>query len=264
MTDGDIEQERLREFYDRQAASNPKHAAVLGEPNEFALSYREAQELRVFRELLPLKPSYRFVEFGSGGGRWLHAAAPIVDQCIGIELSSRCVETSRARLQKFDNVTIHQSAVQDYQLSGQFDVFYYSGVLLYLDQSEIDQCFHKHMPNLKSDGWVLIRDSISLSETHRYPRKEGYKTIYRSVETWNQIFQSHGLQLVKRVPANEFPISARVRSSSTLRSIHWISQKFGFESWFLDAVGKNFGDISNAQVLDPGYSHDFMLCRRAA
>ncbi len=264
MTVNNQERERVRELYESQAQANPKHAAVLGEPNDFSSAYREQQELAVFAEILPLKQSMRFIEFGSGGGRWLEAVAGKVSECVGVEFSDRCVEVSRQRLMKFDNVKIHHAAIQDFDLDREFDVLYYAGVLLYLPDQELDQCLSQHLSYLANDGHVLIRDSISLTETHLYQRSRTYKTIYRSIDSWQQILQSHNLQLITRVPANSLPISNRVRRSKTLRIIHWFALRLGCESALMSAVSRAFGHSSNAMDLDPGYSHDFMLCRRTA
>jgi SAM-dependent methyltransferase len=264
MTVSNQERERVREFYESQAQENPRHAAVLGEPNDFAAAYREHQELAVFREIVPLQSSTRFIEFGSGGGRWLEAVAATVRECAGVEFSNRCVEISRQRLADFDNVSIHRSDIQDFDLESEFDVLYYAGVLLYLTDQELDRCLSKHLPHLTSDGYVLIRDSVSLTKTHPYPRKQGYQTIYRSIETWQQILESHDLKLITRVPANGRPISDRVRRSKTLQLIHRVSRQSGYESVLMYVVSRTLGHISNASDLDPGYSHDFMLCQRAA
>jgi cyclopropane fatty-acyl-phospholipid synthase-like methyltransferase len=240
MTVSKQERERVRQYYESQAQENPRHAAVLGEPNDFAAAYREHQELAVFREIVPLQSSTRFIEFGSGGGRWLEAVAATVRECVGVEFSNRCVEISRQRLADFDNVSIHRSDIQDFDLESEFDVLYYSGVLLYLSDEEINTSLGNHLPYLSPDGMILIRDSVSLTQTHQYRHPKGYLAIHRTIEDWLQIMERHGLELAARAPANARPLSEAKRRSKALRWLHRIARRCGLESSLMKRVGDAF------------------------
>lgn len=256
------ELERVRQFYDLQALENPKHAAVLGEPNGFALAYREYQELAVFRQILPLNASTRLIEFGSGGGRWLRAVAPIVRQCVGVELSERCVDLSRRRLAGFDNVSIHHSAMGDFEMHTEFDVVYYAGILLYLNDVELKSCLDRHLQKLAPDGRVLIRDSLSANEHHEYRHHRGYVATYRTFADWQRIMADQGFVLESRSVANMRPISSRAKHSRLLRLAHGLANRCRVESGFVTMVSHFLG--RDPAVVDhaPGYTHEFLLYHR--
>ena len=253
------ERERVREFYERQAQQNPRHAAVLGEPNDFARAYREYQELKVFRSLLSSPPPARFVEFGSGGGRWLEAMAPVAKQCIGVEFSGRCVEVSRARLERFANVVVHQSAIQDFRLESQVDLLYFSGVLLYLPDEELLPCLRAHLEHLSSGGHVMIRDTVALGETHQWRHPQDYVATYRSIDDWQRMMTALGLRLDSRAVANERPISDRVKRSWPLRAMYQLARRCGTDRSMLTWVSNTFGHAATKIVQEAEYSHDFLL-----
>lgn len=252
----------IRGFYDRQAAENPRHAAVLGEPNDFATAYREHQEQRSLDALFPLDGSGRMIEFGCGGGRWLQALAPRVALAVGVEWSTRCVEICRQRVAGLENVHVHCADIRDFAVTGEFDLLYYSGVLLYLSDEALHSCLENHSRRLTDSGFVLIRDSLALHGTHWITHPQGYQAIYRSPESWHELMARHDFRLVTRRTANQRPLRNWARHSRILQMIHRGAQWWGAERLLLRTVANLFGYDQRTPVAGAEYSHDFMLYRR--
>jgi 2-polyprenyl-3-methyl-5-hydroxy-6-metoxy-1,4-benzoquinol methylase len=264
MIDDQLERARVRDFYDQQAARNPRHAAVLGEPSDFATAYREFQELRSFRAIVPLDPQTRLIEFGSGGGRWLDALAPLVSQAVGVELSPRCVDLSRQRLKAHRNVAVDHSDIEDYEPTGEFDLFFYSGVLLYLSDRALITCLRKHLSHLSADGKIVIRDSLSLGASHPLRHPDGYAAMYRSISDWQSMLAELGLVLRSRKIANQRPLSDRTKQSRLLQAADRVARRLSCHEFFLRSVAKLYGHDASLADEDPQYSHEFLLCRRIA
>jgi len=261
MTDA-TQRSQVRGFYDQQAAENPRHAAVLGEPNDFAASYREYQELLSLEALLPIDTTESLIEFGCGGGRWLHALAPRVGVAVGVDLSEKCVELCRQRFEAFGNVSVHHADIQEFSPIREYDLMYYSGVLLYLSDEAIHDCLEKHLPHLSDRGLVLVRDSLALHRTHQISHPQGYRAIYRSLESWREIFDRHDFDLAGRQRANRRPLRNRARNSRPLQAAHRWARSAGVEKQLLGAVSALCGYGGRMPDKGEEYSHDFMLYTR--
>lgn len=250
----------VRRFYNQQASENPRHAAVLGEPNDFATAYREHQEQATFLRNLVFKSSDCFLELGSGGGRWLELIANKVRFGVGVELSEQCVTVSRQRLADYPNISIVLSDITSYTPDRKFDYLYYSGVLLYLSDNQIHETLQRHLNALPDDCEVIMRDSLSTTQTHELCHPQGYRATYRTIEDWQTIMTAHGFELKSTSVANSYPLAAGVKHSSALLFGYRVARKVGLESPFIALVARLWGQSSSTD--DTGYSHEFMFFRR--
>jgi hypothetical protein len=262
MTSVDAEKvDRVRSFYDENAKSNRRFAAVLGESNDFSLAYREFQEWRTFCGVVSIDKDSSLLELGCGGGRWLDALSPSAGDLVGVELSSECAAVARERLKKRTNVSIVESAIQEYQPTREFTHLYYSGVLLYLDDHEVRQCVECHLRAQPKSPTIIIRDSVALEGTHQLLHGEGYSAIYRDIDHWQRLLMQFGYRLTKRAVANAKDLRPAVKNSMFVSHFYTVASWLGLSKFLFRVLAASRVPLRKTSQW-PGYSHDFLVFER--
>ena len=255
----DVTQNAVEKFYDQHAKDHPRYAAILAEPNLFASDYRHTAESHQFDRIIDPQPSDVWLEYGSGGGRWMSHVARRVDRVIGVELSPQCAELARHRLRHFPNAEILVSDLRHYQPPAATSVIYYAGVLLYLDDDEIGSVLDRHLRDRAGVRRILVRDSLAQDQTHQLHHASGYTASYRTVERWTEIFKSVGFDLKRRLPANVAPLTGQEKLDLQFRLTHRLLHTVGrSDRWLRRIYQRRLNDRMTDGFIDR-YRHDFLL-----
>lgn len=263
MTPDRGNQDRVKAFYDRQVEEHPESPAILGSSTKLHADYRDLGEWRAFSELISIGKSSRVLELGCGGGRWVERLAPSAREVVGVDISDNAVGLARSRAQRLGlvNSSYVVSSIVDYRPEGKFDLVYFSGVLLYLNDTEAAQALGNLDGHLERDASIVVRDSLT---DVCYERKTPhYNAHYRNADATSKLFERIGYRLHARRRATPQARSPRLINSRhadrlykafgliglgglVLRSLHWSSRN----------AGRNlFPDTLDGIK----YSHDFLV-----
>lgn len=189
--------EAVKAFYDRQAAEHPDMTAILGVYSRLAADFRDSEEWHVFKRMLLLTSNMHVLELGCGGGRWCEHLAPIVGTVTGIDLSSVAIDHARHRSAKrhLRNITYLHCSIEEFQPVELYDLIYFSGVSLYLNEAALKKSLTRYRNFLKNTGHIVLRDSIT-NEAHSIHHTQGYRAEYRTLHDFIVLFDESGFSLV--------------------------------------------------------------------
>lgn len=199
------------------------------------LHYREsskclnsALEQPYLKDLLPDPRGKRILDIGSGMGLFSEYAARLgAASIVGIDISNRMCDHAKARLQDFQNISIHNSAVEDFEWNGDpFDLIVSSLALHYV--VDLAATIQKTAQWLREGGYYIISvnhpfytagliesngDGLADSGNywHRGPRIQtflGTKIIkyHETLENYWQAFNTAGLQIITIKDLSPFSI----------------------------------------------------------
>jgi len=184
----------VRNFYDRQVLENPELPAILGVPNKLVADFRDQEEWRTFQKLVPLRSDMNVLELGCGGGRWCEHLSPFVRSVNGVDFSNNAISYAKrqADITQLRNIVYHHSSLEKFQPSEKFDLIYFSGVALYLEDSVLADCISRYSKYQDDKGLIIIvRDSVA-NLPHFLEHDQGYSAQYRTIDNFKALFESAG------------------------------------------------------------------------
>ena len=236
-------------------------AAVLGCRSQLTADYRIQREWQWFRKHVPLDKGIRFLELGCGGGRWAEKIAPRIAEFTGIDFSANAIALARknAARKGIKNVHYHLADIQEFAPNGQYDIIYFSSVLIYISEKEFAPVIGKYSRHLSERGRLLIRDSLS-DRTHCLTHP-GYSAIYRSFTEYGNALQGLHFHLLQRVEISRPLKHLRLWDSRSINRVyrwakHW---HVGWPFFFLIRLLSEGGQTGKNQAAGPSYSHDLLI-----
>lgn len=188
---------KVREFYERQVSENPELPSILGVANILVADLRDREEWIAFRKIVSLDRCMNVLELGSGGGRWCEHLAPLVGKVTGVDFSGNAIAYARKRVEgRYDNICFHHASVEEFHPLEKYDLIYFSGVTLYLENDTLMKCVTKYVAALKEGGVMVVRDSVA-NQAHELEHEGNYSAFYRAIDDYRLYFGAAGLCLTK-------------------------------------------------------------------
>lgn len=157
-----------------------------------AARYRLSKELQIIRDWLDsVSDSGRVLDLGCGAGAWAEIFARRYKSVIGIERSSLMVEAARNRMADLSNVEILEGDGRDNLPEGSFDMIFLGGLCMYLTDADVVTLLHSLKQHLSEEGAIILRESTVRQGI--FLAQGEYQAVYRSVETYHQLFKDAGL-----------------------------------------------------------------------
>jgi len=131
----------------------------------------------------------RVLDFGCGTGRnslVLNKYFKEVDSC---DISSNFIDSNKERFGEYKKINFFVSG-DDYDFGeDKYDAIFLGGVFMCMTNDEVNTTLIKLRRSLKDDGVLIIRDSISSSNTQYFDNIK----IYRSEDDYESLLQGGGL-----------------------------------------------------------------------
>ena len=128
------------------------------------IPYRHYWELRNFKKLLPVKRPLRILELGCGSGRYAVSLASVASKMTAVDFSQVQLDVGiqDCRNAGISNVEFINASITDYEPeAGEcFDVIYFSGVLQYVSDEEIETILNRLRNFLSPSGVIIERSTI--------------------------------------------------------------------------------------------------------
>lgn len=201
-----IDDGKVRGFYNRQAsmAENPLGAAFLGEQDSAVLEEKNIYTKTNVIPKLQINRDTRILDLGCGVGRMAVFVLPQCGFYCGVDFSEKMVEKARSlcgSITKAAPFQIHCMSVMEAVLmkkellGGPFEVVILSGVLMYLNDAEVQQIVQA-LPDLLAQKCVIywgdpvgIGKRLTLNNYFSESFQMEYSAIYRTVEEYTELFQ---------------------------------------------------------------------------
>jgi trans-aconitate methyltransferase len=139
------------------------------------------------------------LDLGSGVGFWAEYFAQRFGKVTAIEASLPLYGATVARCSQYANATLLNDDVLNFEPDNLYSMIFLGGMLMYLNESDVISLLKRVTPFLEPGGIVLCRESTVRSGT--LTRKGDYQVVYRSVQTYSDLFSKCGLS-VDRVELN--------------------------------------------------------------
>lgn len=136
------------------------------------------------------------LDLGCGVGFWAEHFAKRYNKVIAVEGSTSFVGELRQRCAPLTNIKVVHGDVKNHESNDQCAVAFLGGLLMYLNESDVIALLHNLIPQLKNNGVILCRESTVRKGA--VAQQGDYQAVYRSVATYERIFNQCGLSIVHK------------------------------------------------------------------
>ena len=191
---------------------NDKHPEIVKERNEI--------EVKKLLPFLKLNENSRILDVSCGIGRWADAITTKIDKYCGIDFCEDFIELAKKRNFAENKEFLvgrsnEISRVLQENNAGKFNRVIIVGGLMYLNDSDMENCLSQIEASLEKDSVILIREPIGLNT--RLTLKEEfssdmdtvYNAIYRTREELKSAFADKLLKKGFRIQQEDFLFDAQ-------------------------------------------------------
>ena len=163
---------------------------------------RNQAEIHKIMPLLQLNKDSRILDMGCGIGRWADAIDCEIQEYLGIDFSERLIQIARQRNTRpnfaFDQLSLCDFGkyYREHKLQP-FDRLAIAGVLMYLNDSDVQELFQLFTRILQPGAKVYIRepvgiaDRLTLKDFYSEELAHDYHTIYRTADEYRQMLSKN-------------------------------------------------------------------------
>jgi len=197
----------VKRFWDERAARHADDPGLtnLEEDPELRALKIALEEARVDAYLGALPPGAAVLDLGGGNGHWAFKLAPRAGSIHVVDYCEPLVVRGRARAAELGagNVTFSCAAAQDFESARSFDLIFISGLLLYLNDGELQQLLQRIAGYTRPGGVVILRDGTGVPAHYEIAKRwsealgASYAAIYRTREEYIAAFAGIGFACVR-------------------------------------------------------------------
>ncbi|MDR0673268.1 MAG: adenylyltransferase/cytidyltransferase family protein [Zoogloeaceae bacterium] len=195
---------RLKAFWASRAAKEedaPAGVTVLGsfQGDQAKIIAETRREADLILSVIKDAKDRSLLDMGCGDGRLLAELAPFFRKSTGVEYIDELLDLARKRTQNFsDKIELLSSDVTEFLAPRTFDVFLLSGIVVCLDDVQLEQFLNNIDRMMDESSRCLVRNSVGLEKriniVNQFSPKLGdtYTGYYRTVAEIESKFLRHG------------------------------------------------------------------------
>ena len=193
-----LDYKKVNKFWDKSAVNSAYDDDIqtgMMVKNKLSAQYRKYREEEHFSKIIKFEKGMNVLEIGCGTGRWAFYMAPKVKQIVAVDSSENMINIARNKQKKRDNhnIKFYCGSACEFDTNTRFDVVYFSGVLEYIMDNDVNSILNKVPGWLKNGGVCASRDTISRGE--RVVEAGDYPVIFRTREEHIKMFAENNLYL---------------------------------------------------------------------
>ena len=203
-----ISDENTKDFFDKRAEKKLPHRynyVIYQDSNPSLAIDRDRFEKNKILPFMNIRNDSEVLDIGCGVGRWADEILPHLEsgKYTGIDFSEKFLEIASNQFAGSERCRFLFGAFQKIQevlkkngikYDNFFDVVLINGVLMYINDNEIESCVATAANLMKKNGRVYIKESVGISQ--RFTLKDfysvelthNYNAIYRSIAEYNDLF----------------------------------------------------------------------------
>jgi 2-polyprenyl-3-methyl-5-hydroxy-6-metoxy-1,4-benzoquinol methylase len=145
------------------------------------------------------------LDLGGGDGYWAFKFAEKANKVFAVDYCSDLIHQGKKRAEKanVNNVVFLESAIQHFTSNIKYDLIFLSGILLYLNDEDLETLVKNIKTYSKIGTTLILRDGTGILGRYcinmKYSEylKTHYSAIYRTRDEYIQAFKKAGFELVK-------------------------------------------------------------------
>lgn len=192
----DVDSAAIQSFFAKRISKfkddNPYAVTMLNDNNPELVRQRNAKEVEKLLPLLKLDKTSKVLDIACGIGRWSDAIKTDIKEYCGIdfceELISKAKELNTDKSNRFFYIGKCNEIEHCLRNNnkGKYDRVLLTAVLLYLNDSDVDETFAQVCNIVEENAIILVKESIGLSE--RLTLKEYFSDELN--DTYNAIYRT--------------------------------------------------------------------------
>lgn len=198
-----IDYDSTKEFFENRAQKYtedyPYVTTMYQDNNPELTKIRDEYEKNMIYHMLKIQSDSKILDIGCGVGRWTELVYKNVLNYLGIDFSDKLLEIARTRVKTIPGkIEFQQLAAQDIEnnekliIKGKFNRFILSGVLLYLNDKDLERCFNGIISLSEFNSIIYIREPLAkknrltLKKHYSDELRTKYSAIYRTKKQYKQ------------------------------------------------------------------------------
>lgn len=205
----DINNDKVHSFFDNRVNKKLFHRYNLinyQDNNPTLALERDEQEKRKIRPFLSISENMRILDIGCGVGRWGDELVPELTGGIyvGVDYSEQLINIAREAAEETKTAEKRKYLVGSFQdltdvlesngVNEGFDLVIINGVLMYINDTDINNCMGGIGSLLNKKGMIYIKESVginsrlTLKDIYSEELTSDYSAIYRSKNEYEDYF----------------------------------------------------------------------------
>lgn len=201
-----IDRKSVVDFFEARARKvetlGPTRAVIYQDKHPDLAERRDAAEKAFLLPKLGLTGSQRVLDLGCGTGRWTTAIAGDCLYYRGIDASPGLIEVAKRAFADRPEIVFSVLPVDDLSLENlgealPFDVICCFGVLIYLNDEEVEKAFNRIAASASFTARIILREPIgdqqrlTIKEHFSEEMEQSYNAIYRTENELSAMIESH-------------------------------------------------------------------------
>ena len=159
-------------------------------------NFRFNKEKDIVQQLIrDLNRSGTVLDLGCGIGYWSMYFAQSFRKVIAVESSKPLFDSLKQKCSPYSNIKVVQADVMTFAAEDRYNLIFLGGMLMYLNESDLKALLKKAISFLEPGGIILCRETTVRNGV--ITRQGEYQAVYRSVQTYEQIFRETGLEITE-------------------------------------------------------------------
>lgn len=195
-----IDKEYVKEFFDKRADKEVDSLMTITSfQDKENLDQRQIEESKIVLENIDLTGK-KILEIGCGLGRWAEVFHDKCESYLGLDYAENLIKLAK-EYYNYDNCEFQVMSaleinIDELLIKPPFDIIFIAGVLIYLNDDDINQMIKEINKITSKDKIIYIRETISVMDT-RLTLKDfysedldaDYNAIYRTKEELLEFFE---------------------------------------------------------------------------
>ena len=166
------------------------------------------------------------VDLGCATGEWSCKYADFSERVTGLDLNESFIEQARKNrsiCMEPEKITFLQSNLLEYDNYDNADFVCSGAVLMYVNDTQIEELIQKINSRTEEDAWIYIRVSV---RAFLHPRKDNDIGFYRTRRFYKKLFKSSGFKIVDVCSTSHVVIHEMLRDVTKFNKIPFMENIF--------------------------------------
>ena len=201
-----IDDKQIKVFWDKRAKYHKRNEGLTNlEDDQELLELKLSLENKKISSYVKLNKDMTVLDLGGGDGYWAFKFADKAKEVVVVDYCSDLTHRGdeRAKEENVDNIVFLELPIQDFTSNIKYDLIFIAGVLLYLNDEDLEKLIKNIKVYSKIGTILILRDGTGtlgrycINTKYSEYLKTYYSAIYRTRGEYMQAFKKAGFELVK-------------------------------------------------------------------